>query len=81
MRKVCGNIFEDRNVQLYLNVHRRFDGDLVKSSGYTIFVVVYAESFKSIGMFYSTLSLMTVTTILILLPEERSVYTQVFSFL
>ena len=33
MRKVCGNIFEDRNVQLYLNVHRRFGGDLVKSSG------------------------------------------------
>ena len=28
MRKVCGNIFEDRNVQLYLNVHRRFGGDL-----------------------------------------------------
>ena len=24
MRKVCGNIFEDRNVQLYLNVHQRF---------------------------------------------------------
>ena len=36
MRKVCGNIFEDRNVQLYLNVHRRFGGDLVKSSGYTV---------------------------------------------
>ena len=24
MRKVCGNIYEDRNVQLYLNVHQRF---------------------------------------------------------
>ena len=51
MQKVCGNIFEDRNVELYVNVHRRFDGDLVKSSGYTmIFILVYAESFKSIGM-------------------------------
>ena len=51
MRKVCGNIFEDRNVQLYLNVHRRFGGDLVKSSSYTmIFILVYAESFKSIAM-------------------------------
>ena len=50
-RKVCGNIFEDHNVQLYLNVHRRFGGDLVRSSGYTvIFILVYAESFKSIGM-------------------------------
>ena len=51
MRKVCGNIFEDRNVQLYLNVHRRFGGDLVKSSGYTmIFILVYTKSFKSIRM-------------------------------
>ena len=50
MWKVCGNIFEDRNVQLYLNVHRRFGGDLVKSSGYTIFIFVYAKSFKSIRM-------------------------------
>ena len=51
MRKVCGNIFEDRNVQLYLNVHRRFGRDLVKSSGYTmIFILIYAESFKIIGM-------------------------------
>ena len=51
MRKVCGNISEDRNVQFYLNVHRRFGGDLVKSSGYTmILILVYAESFKSIGM-------------------------------
>ena len=51
MQKVCGNIFEDRNVQLYLNVHRIFGEDLVKSSGYTmIFILVYAESFKSIGM-------------------------------
>ena len=52
MRKVCGDIFEVRHVQLYLNVHRRFGGDLVKSSGYTmIFILVYAESFKSIRMF------------------------------
>ena len=51
MRMVCGHIFEDRNIQLYLNVHRRFGGDLVKSSSYTmIFILVYAESFKSIGM-------------------------------
>ena len=51
MRKVCGNIFEIRNVQLYLDVHCRFGGDLVKSSSYTmIFILVYAESFKSIGM-------------------------------
>ena len=51
MRKVCDNIFEDRNIQLYLNVHRRFGGDLVKSSGYTvIFILVYAKSFKSIRM-------------------------------
>ena len=48
MRKVCGHIFEDRNVQLYLNVHCRFGGDLVKSSGYTM--ILYAEPFKSIGM-------------------------------
>ena len=51
MRKVCGNIFEDRNIQLYLNVHHRFGRDLVKSSGYTmIFILVYAECFKSIRM-------------------------------
>ena len=51
MRKVCGNIFEDRNVQLYLNVHHRFGGYSVKSSGYTmILILVYAESFKSIRM-------------------------------
>ena len=54
MRKVCANIIEDRNVQLYLNVHCRFGGDLlhlVKSSSYTmILILVYAESFKSIGM-------------------------------
>ena len=38
-------------IQLYLNVHRKFGRDLVKSSGYTmIFILVYAESFKSIGM-------------------------------
>ena len=39
MRKVCGHIFEDRNVQLYLNVHRRFGRDLVKSSGYTTILI------------------------------------------
>ena len=50
MRKVCGNIFEDHNIQLNLNVHCRFGGDLVKSSGYTIFILVYAESSKSIKM-------------------------------
>ena len=51
MRKVCGDIFEDRNVQLYLIIHRRFGRDLVKSSGYTIILIlVYAKSFKSIGM-------------------------------
>ena len=50
-RKVYGNIFEDRNIQLYLNVHHRFGGDLVKSSSYTmIFILVYAEYFKSIRM-------------------------------
>ena len=49
--KVCGNIFEDRNVQLYLNIHCRFGGDFVKSSGYTmIFILVYAKSFESIRM-------------------------------
>ena len=49
MRKVCANIFEDRNVQLNLNVHRRFGGDLAKSFGYMmILTLVYAESFKSI---------------------------------
>ena len=52
MQKVCGNIFEDRNVKLYLHVHCRFGGDLVKSSGYTmILILVYSESFKSTGMF------------------------------
>ena len=56
MRKVCGHIFEDRNVQLNLNVHRRFGGDLVKSFGYTIFILVYAKSFKSIGMLAYRLS-------------------------
>ena len=50
MQKVCGHIFEDRNIQLYLNIHCRFGGDLVKSSGYTIFIFVYAKSFKSIRM-------------------------------
>ena len=42
MQKVCGNIFEDHNVQFYLNLHCRFGGDLVKSSGYTmIFILAY----------------------------------------
>ena len=52
MRKVCGNIFEDHNVQLYLNVHRRFGRDLVKSYGYTMtFILVYTPNlFESIGM-------------------------------
>ena len=66
MRKVYGNIFEDHIIQLYLNVHCRFGGDLVRSSGYIhcrfggdlvrssgytmIFILVYAESLKSIGM-------------------------------
>ena len=55
--KVCGNIFEDRNVQLYLNIHCRFGGDFVKSSGYMMtFILVYAESFKSIGMLASRVS-------------------------
>ena len=48
MRKVCGNIFEDHNIQLYLNVHHRFGGDLVRDM--MIFILVYAKSFKSIGM-------------------------------
>ena len=57
MRKVCGNIFEDRNVQLYLNVYHRFGRDLVKSSSYTmILILVYAKSFKSIGMLASRVS-------------------------
>ena len=56
MQKVCGNIFEDRNIQLNLNVHHRFGGDLVKSFGYTIFILIYAESFKSIGMLAYRLS-------------------------
>ena len=43
MRKVCGNISEDRNVQFYSNVH-------CKSSSYTIFILEYAKSLKSIGM-------------------------------
>ena len=55
MRMVCGNIFKDRNVQLYLNVHHRFGGDFVKSSGYTmifilVYIYIYAEYFKSIRM-------------------------------
>ena len=51
MRKVCGNISEDCSIQLNVNVHGRFGGDLVKSSGYTmVFILVYVESFKSIRM-------------------------------
>ena len=47
MRKVCGNIFEGCNVQLYLNVHCRFGEDLIKSSGYTmIFILVYGFFFS-----------------------------------
>jgi len=50
-QKVCGNIFEDHNIQLYLNIRRRFGGDLVNSSGYTmILILLHAESLKSIGM-------------------------------
>ena len=46
-----GNIFEDCNVQLYLNVYRRYGGDLVKFSSYMmIFILVHAKSFKSIVM-------------------------------
>ena len=50
MRKVCGNISEDCNFQFYSNVHCRFGGDLVKSSGYMIFILGYAKSLESIGM-------------------------------
>ena len=46
MRKVCGNIFEDHNVQLYLKVHRRFGGDLVKSSGYTMTFISICRIFE-----------------------------------
>ena len=50
-QKVCGNIFEDHNIQLHLNVRRRFGKDLVHSSGYTMMLILlYAESFKSIRM-------------------------------
>ena len=46
-----GHIFEDGNVQLNLSVHCRFGRDLLKSSGYMmIFMLVYAESVKSIRM-------------------------------
>ena len=47
MRKVCGNIFEDRK---RCNVQQMFIRDLVKTSSYTIFILVYAKSFKSMGM-------------------------------
>ena len=56
MRKVYGNIFEDHIIQLYLNVHYRFGGDLVRSSVYTmIFILVYAESLKSSTAFSPSL--------------------------
>ena len=51
MRKMCGNIFEDRkrrNVQLNLNVHRRFSQIFRLYDD--IYIGIYAESFKSIGM-------------------------------
>ena len=50
MQKVCGNIFEDRNIQLYLNIHRRFGGDLFKSSGYTmILILVYMPNLLKVS--------------------------------
>ena len=49
MRKVCGNIFEDHNVQLYLNVHCRFGGDLVKSSGYTMILYWYMPNLLKVS--------------------------------
>ena len=64
MRKVCGNISEDRNIQLNVNVHGRFGGDLVKSSGYTmIFILVYAKSLKSIKMLAYRVSFFCVLSI------------------
>ena len=51
MRKVCGNIFEDRkrhNVQSNLNVHQRFSHMLWLYDD--IYIGIYAKSFKSIGM-------------------------------
>ena len=48
MQKMCENISEGCNVQQKLNVKHIY---LVKMYGYTmIFILVYAESFKSIGM-------------------------------
>ena len=48
MRKVCGNIFEGCNVRQKINVKHIY---LVETYGYMmIFILVYAESFKSIGM-------------------------------
>ena len=42
MRKVCGNIFEDRK-RLNLNVHQRFS-QIFRL--YDIYIGIYAESFK-----------------------------------
>ena len=47
MRKVCGNIFEGRNVQQKLNVKHISSRNLQL---YDIYTGIYAESFKSIGM-------------------------------
>ena len=49
MRKVCGNIFEDRkrcNVQPNLNVHQRFSKILRLYDDVYIGISLYAESFK-----------------------------------
>ena len=49
MRKVRGNIFEDRkrhNVQLDLNIHRRFSQIFRLYDD--IYIGIYAESFKNI---------------------------------
>ena len=47
MRKVCGNIFEDHK-RLNLNVHQRFSQILQLYND--IYIGIYAESFRSIGM-------------------------------
>ena len=59
MRKVCGNIFENRkrrNVQLNLNVHQRFSQIFQLYDVVIRFILVYAKSFKSIGMLAHTVS-------------------------
>ena len=51
MRKVCGNIFEDRkrrNVQLNFNIQQRFSQIFRLYND--IYIGIYAESFRSIGM-------------------------------